>query len=115
MSRTFGYWMVALGSFAIGGATCGSAGLYSGYSLAQPEIKTFNYLEHGFEGMCVDHAFSRRDCAVDYDENGSIDHIEVDTEKHETTKTTDGIDTCVMKDIKRQLRKLEPQKESPQY
>ena len=109
MNKKVGF-LIALGAFTLGGVTCGSAGLYSGYSLAQPRIETFNYMEDGFEGMCVDYGLSQRQCAVDYDSNGSVDVMEIDTQKQEVTAATYGIDTCVMKEIKKELQELEEQK-----
>ena|SRR3989344_3014640 len=120
MTKKWGYALVALGSFALGGALLGTGGSYisykkgyeqgydEGYNKSEPEFLLLDQETHGIEGLCVVKNASEMICATDVDYNGSVDVTLLDVEKESIKDAVLGRNDCVSKGY------LEKKLEDPQ-
>ena len=113
MSNKLEYVLIALSSFAIGGASCGSAGLFYGYYKSKPEGYVHDFNNDGDSGLCVTMNSKEGLCAEDYNQDGSMDIITVDMKTGELTKIEYGKNPCLVKSVDDLLKYL-PQEKSPE-
>ncbi len=110
MSKRLELILIALGGFAIGGASCGSAGLYFGYSKSEPEVYVHDFNLDGDNGLCVKMGSKEGICAEDYNKDGSMDIITVDLEKGEPTNIEYGKNPCLVRSVDDLLKDISPEK-----
>ena len=113
MSNWCKYVSGAAASGSLLGPTCGATGYYYGYYKSEPEIIILNYKQHGVEGMCVARNSREKVCAVDGDNNGSVDVVVIDVETEEMKELLlVGEDTCLNK-LLRNIEKETQNQEQP--
>lgn len=88
MSRSLGYWLVALGSFALGGASCGTGcgatGTYAGYTLGQPEVQYNDINNDGNPNLCVFYPIKQEIiCSIDENGDGAQDVVKENNDGQE--------------------------------
>ena len=125
MTKKLGYGLVALGSFALGGAVFGAGGSYisykkghergyeEGYNKSEPEILVLNYETHGIEGLCVIKNAKEMVCAADVDYNGSVDVVLIDVETQQIKDVVPGKDDCTSKYLRSLEEELQKQHGQP--
>ena len=125
MTKKWGYALVALGSFALGGAILGTGGSYisykkgyergydEGYNKSEPEILVLNQKTHGIEGLCVVKNAKEMVCAADIDYNGSVDVVLIDVETQQIKDVIPGKDDCTSKYLQKLEEGLQKQEQQP--
>lgn len=98
MSNWWKYALAGVSGAFLGGTAGTTLGYYYGYYKSEPEIMILNYKQHGVEGMCVTRNSREKVCAVDGDNNGSVDVVVIDVETEEMKEILlVGEDTCLNK------------------
>ncbi len=92
--------------------TCSLTGYYYGYYKSEPEMMYLKYETHGTEGLCVKKNAREAVCAVDADNNGSVDLLLVDPETWEVKGTVLGQDDCSKKILRILEKELQNQGQS---
>ena len=110
MSNKLEYVIIALGSFAVGGVSCGRAGLYLGHYNIKPEVYVHDFNLDGDDGLCVKMSSKEGICAEDYNKDRSLYIITVDLEKGEATNIKYGKNPCLVKSVEDLVRNLPPEK-----
>lgn len=93
------YALAALGSFAFGGITCGSGGYLYGYYKSEPEVLIKDLNQDGNDDFCVLMNEYEAWCAMDYNEDGAGDIVEIDLVTSETKRVSYGKNPCLVKSL----------------
>lgn len=99
MSKKWPYALVALGSFALGGVTCGSGGYLYGYYKSEPEVLVQDLNQDGNDDLCVFMNEYEARCAIDYNMDGAGDIVDIDLVKGEPKRISYGKNPCLVKSI----------------
>lgn len=110
MPNKWEYLLIAFSSFAVGGVSCGSAGLLLGYYKSKPEVYVHDFNNDGDNGLCVAMSSKEALCAEDYNQDGSIDIITVDLEKGEPINIEYGKNPCLVRSVDDLLKEFSPKK-----
>ncbi|MEK6899933.1 MAG: hypothetical protein AABX05_02300 [Nanoarchaeota archaeon] len=102
----------------LGGITCGGIGTYmgfrTGYNINEilfPQISISDYNGDGDDDLCVELSYHEIICALDLNQDGSMDFIVVDTEKDEITELKLGENPCPKKsDLEKLIEQLDQNK-----
>lgn len=135
MEKKWQYALVALGGFLLCGTTTSvgtylgnkkgyergyekgynqgyEEGLEEGYNKSEPEIMFLNYKIHGLDGMCVVRNKNEMVCALDADDNGSIDTLVLDPNTLEIKEgSTYGEDDCDSKYLRNRQKEQQKQEQ----